>query len=129
MSEELLADRYGRTRRRPWVFPAIVVLLLATAVAWTLWVALDHADKPVTAQVYGYTVVNDHQIKVTIQVKREAGTKAVCTVNAQALDHSIVGERDVAVPVTTGATTRVQAVVETERRAVAAELKGCVLKP
>ena len=106
-----------------------MVVLIGIGVAWSVWAALAQMDKPITAQLFGYNVTSDHQIELTVEVHRTDGGKAVCSVNAQGLDHSVVGERDVEIPESVEKTVLVKTTVETERRAVTGVLKGCVLRP
>jgi len=64
---------------------------------------------------------------VTLDVHRAEPLAVECTVFAQALDHSVVGERTIVVPRGTTEDTRVKTVVTTERRAVNGVLRGCHL--
>lgn len=125
----MLDDRYGRSSRPRWMFPLVATALIAMAIVWSVWAALDNTDKPISAQLFGYEVRSDHEIAVTVEVDRVAGGAAVCEVNAQSIDHAIVGEHQIAVPDSDKKTTLIKATFKTERRAVAAELKGCVLAP
>jgi len=129
VTDDLLSDRYGRARRPKWLFPIVAVTLIGIGVAWSVWAALPNVDKPITSQLYGYDVTSDRRVALTVEVHRTDGGKAVCSVNAQAEDHTIVGERDVEVPDSDEKTVLVRTTVETERRAVAGVLKGCVLQP
>jgi len=129
VTDDLLGDRYGRDRRPKWLFPIVAVILIGIGVAWSVWAALAQVDKPISAQLYGYDVTSDHQIGMTVEVHRTDGGKAVCSVYAQGLDHSIVGERDVEIPESDEKTVLVKTTVETERRAVTGVLKGCALRP
>jgi hypothetical protein len=75
--------------------------------------------------LYGYDVVDDHRVRVELIVHRHESQPAVCTVYAQAEDHSRVGERQVQVPAGGPEERRVKAVITTERRAVNGVLHGC----
>jgi hypothetical protein len=101
----------------------IAILGIAGAIAWAAWVAFQ--PRPVHGVLWGYDVVDDHRVQVTLDVYRPEPLAVECTVYAQARDHSVVGERTVAVPPGAKETTRVTAVITTERRAVNGVLRGC----
>jgi hypothetical protein len=118
-----LDERYGRRTRRRWLWPAVTAVGVLLGVAWAAWVALD--TDPVSGEVHGYTVESDTRIVATIDVRRPDPVAARCTVYAQALDHSVVGERTVDVPPGTRQRTRVEVPITTERTAVTAVLRTC----
>lgn len=127
MTDDLLNDRYGRRARPAWQFPLVAAALIAVAVAWSIWAALDRVEQPISAQLYGYEVAGDQRVELTVEVARSNGGAAVCTVFAQAEDKAIVGEREIDVPDSDEPVVRVSTVVETERKAVAGVLESCVL--
>jgi hypothetical protein len=118
-----LDERYGRRTTRRWLWPVVSAVGVLVGVAWAAWVAIDTA--PVTAEVYGYTVESDTRVVATVDVRREEPVAVRCTVYAQSLDHSVVGERTVDVPAGTQERTRVQVPITTERKAVTAVLRTC----
>ena len=118
-----LDARYGRRTPRRWIWPIIAVIGIAAAVAWAAWVAFQ--PRPVNGVLWGYEVLGDHRVRVTLDIHRPEPRAVECTVFAQAQDHSIVGERTVAIPAGTKKNTRVTAVISTERRAVNGVLRGC----
>ena len=118
-----LAARYRKPSRRRWIWPVIAVLGIGTGVALAAWVAFQ--PRPVNAVLWGYEVLDDHHVQVTLDVHRPEPRAVECTVFAQAEDHSIVGERTISVPPGTAKNTRVKAVVTTERRAVNGVLRSC----
>ena len=60
--------------------------------AFAAWVGFQ--KDPVSAQLWGYDVVNDSQVAVNLDVVRPDPVAVECTVYAQAADHSIVGRED-----------------------------------
>jgi hypothetical protein len=79
----------------------------------------------VTAEVYGYDVVSDHRVDITMNVHRTDPVAVECTVYARAEDHAIVGEKTVTVPADDDEDVRVPVSLETERRAVTGILRMC----
>ncbi len=118
-----LSDRYGTRGRPRWLWVALLAVGVLIGVAFAAWVAFQ--PRPVTAQLYGYDVVDDHHVAITLNVHRPEPVAVRCTVYAQAHDHSIVGEKTVTVPAGTREDTRVSITLETERRAVTGVLRTC----
>ena len=101
----------------------IAVIGVAAAVAWAAWVAFQ--PRPVNGVLWGYEVLGDHRVQVTLDVYRPDPLAVECTVFAQAQDHSVVGERTITVPPAIKENTRVKTTITTERRAVNGVLRGC----
>ena len=120
-----LDARYGRRTTRRWLWPTVTAVGVVLGIAWAAWVALD--TEPVTAEVHGYAVESPARTVATIEVRRPEPVPVSCTVYAQALDHSVVGERTVEVPAGTRERTRVEVPISTEREAVTAVLRTCQL--
>lgn len=118
-----LDARYGRRTPRRWIWPAVAVLAIAAAIAWAAWVAFQ--PRPVNGVLWGYEVLSEHRVRVTLELYRPDPLEVQCTVAAQALDHSDVGERTITVPAGTKEKTRVTTTITTERRAVNGVLRGC----
>ena len=118
-----LDARYGRRTSRRWIWPAVAAVGITAGVAFAAWVAFQ--PRPVNAVLWGYEVLSDHRVRVTLDVHRPEPLAVECTVYAQAHDHSVVGERTVTVPPGTKENTRVDAVITTERRAVNGVLRDC----
>ncbi len=120
-----LGARYGNSSSRPrWFWPLVAAVGIVIGVAFAAWVGFQ--DKPITARVWGYEVVDDHQVTVKLDVVRPDPLAVQCTVYAQAADHSIVGEKTVNLPPSEQQQIRIAVDVETERRAVTGVLRTCV---
>jgi 4-amino-4-deoxy-L-arabinose transferase-like glycosyltransferase len=123
-----LAERYGAPSRarRPLVLAAVALLALL-ALAWLGWVILVQSRPQVTSQLLGYSVHGQHAARATFTVeRRDASVRASCLLRAFAADHSVVGERTVAVTGRTGeGGARLVRTVRTERQATTVDLAGC----
>ena len=117
-----LDARYGKRRPR-WVLTVCAVLGIAAGVTYAAWVAFQ--PRPVNGVLWGYEVLSDHRVQVTLDIYRPDPLAVECTVFAQAQDHSVVGERTITVPAGTKENTRVKTTITTERRAVNGVLRGC----
>ena len=118
-----LASRYGTRRHRRWLWAVVVTFGLGLGIAWAAWVAFQ--PRPVTAELYGYDVVDDRTVEIKLNVHRPDPVAVRCTVYAQGQDHSVVGEKTVDLPPGERRTTRVVISVETEQRAVTGVLRTC----
>ena len=123
MTDDLLADRYGRPA--PWRRRAVLVgsgLLGALALGWLVWTTFVHATPEVSSGLVGFEVVDDHSVSVSIDVELRGEAEATCVVRAFADDegHTTVGEASF-----TPVDGRNDVVVRTERRATSVESVGC----
>lgn len=118
-----LDSRYGTRRTPRWFWPVFSAVAITLGVVWAAWIAFG--DRPVSADVYGYDVVSETRTVITIDVRRPEPVAVSCTVQAQALDHSVVGERTVEIAPSDRQRTRLEIDVDTERRAVAGVLRTC----
>ena len=98
-----LSDRYGTGGRPRWLWPVIAAVGVLIGIAWAAWVGFQ--PKPVSAQLYGYEVVDDHRVDVTLDVHRPDPLVVRCTVYAQAEDHSTSARRPSPCPPTTARTS------------------------
>ncbi|KHL10962.1 uncharacterized protein DUF4307 [Mumia flava] len=126
---DLSTSRYGRRTapgRRFWIVLAVVGVGLGVLGSW--WLSSWQQDQvTAAAKVVAYDVLSDHQIEVTIDAFHVDGRAAECDVAAQAVDHTYVGERTIAVPAADDDRTSVREVIDTERRAVSADVTSCRL--
>ncbi|AWB93107.1 hypothetical protein C3E78_13310 [Aeromicrobium chenweiae] len=120
-----LSSRYGTSKRPRWFWPAVAAVGITLGVAFAAWVGFQ--KDPVTGRLWGYDVVDDHTVSITLDVIRPDPVAARCTVYAQAEDHSIVGEKTINLPATDKEKVRVTADIETERAAVNGVLRTCVV--
>jgi hypothetical protein len=120
-----LTSRYGTRRRPRWLWPVISAVGITLGIAFAAWVGFQ--DKPVSAQVFNYEVVDDHQVTMTLEIHRPEPRAVSCTVFAQAADHTVVGEKTVEVPPSDEETILLDVTVQTELRAVNGVLRTCEL--
>lgn len=111
-TEAILDDRYGRSRaaasRRVVLVVVVTAGLIAAAVlAWATWTSnADAVDSDAT----GYQLVDDHSVTVTFQVTAPVNRAIACALEAQDVEHGIVGWRVVEYP---ASTSHAQAFTET----------------
>lgn len=120
-----LNSRYGSRQRPRWLWPTVAAFGIALGIAFAAWVGFQ--KDPVSAQLWGYDVIDDKQVVVKIDVARPDPIEVRCTVYAQAADHTIVGEKTIDLPATDKEEVRVNTTIETERKAVNGVLRTCVV--
>ena len=123
---DVLTERYGGSgagRRRTVVAASGVVGVLA--LAWLGWAVWFQSTPDVQSSLRTWRVVDTHQVTAEVAVNtRSSDVTASCLLRATAEDHSVVGERNFAVP-GTGTTVTRRLGFRTEREATAVELVGC----
>lgn len=124
--EQSLADRYGTRSRTNRLTSILGVGALAVAFgAWLVWAALGHSSPGYGAKLQSYDVVSPHQVRVQLLAHRADHQPLVCTVTAEAADHSVVGETQVRVPLGAAGDLTVTAAVKTDREATTAVVSTC----
>jgi hypothetical protein len=121
--DQTLTDRYAGPPawRRPLTIAAVVVLA-AAGLAWLAWAAFVQSTPRVHSQLIGWQVVDAHSATARVDVSISGGTThPVCTVQALASDHSIVGQLRFT---PTDGTNRVT--VQTSRTATSVDVPGCL---
>jgi len=93
--ERKLADRYGRGgagggRRAAWILGGA---LAAAAVGYIAWVTVSGALGQVDYDTTGYEHVDDRTVAVSFQVTARPDTPIACVLEAQDVEHGVVGWR------------------------------------
>jgi len=97
-SEELLAQRYGRSSKgkvlERRIFIGLAASLLIGFLVWAIAVTAAGTNR-VTAEVKSFSVLNEQQTEVTIVVDRPRVDPVVCQVEVLDTQYTIVGYREV----------------------------------
>ncbi|MEV8536664.1 DUF4307 domain-containing protein [Streptomyces sp. NPDC051211] len=125
--EGLPEGRYGRSAdesadRKLKIVGSVLGAALLGVVGWIGW---DYvAGQSVSAEVIKYDVVSDSEVKVHLEIRKEAGVTGVCTLSSQDKEHGEVGRADFTFD---GPEQRVDEMVtlKTTNRATMIELVGC----
>ncbi|MEV7725684.1 DUF4307 domain-containing protein [Streptomyces sp. NPDC101733] len=129
--EGLPEGRYGRSaderadRKLKIVGSGLGVVLLAV-VGWIGW---DYVGgQAVSAEVIKFKIASASEVKVHLEVRKDASVVGVCTLSSQDEDHTEVGRADFTIP---AGEKRVDEVVtlKTTARATMVELIGCQAAP
>lgn len=133
-----LRDRYrsGWADRQVVLFGVAVgvgTLIAVTAAAlffvtllgyWLLVVVPQQSDPPVSSELVGFEIVDDHTVTAVVRVQwGDEPVPATCTVRAMAVDKTVVGQRSFVPEPDAGPDHEVE--IATERRATAVENVGC----
>ncbi|MEE4543562.1 DUF4307 domain-containing protein [Streptomyces sp. V4-01] len=83
----------ARADRKLKVAAGVLGALAAVGIGWYGWHTV--ADSGVSAQVVAFKVVSDQAVEIHLEVHKDAGAVAVCTVRSEDADHGEVGRKDV----------------------------------
>lgn len=119
-----LNSRYGSRQRPRWLWPTVASVGIVLGISFAAWVGFQ--KDPITARLWGYDVIDDRSVTVTLDLVRPDPLAVRCTVYAQAADHVIVGEKTVEMPAINTEEIRFSVDIETERKAVTGVLRTCV---
>lgn len=94
-TQQLLDERYGRRPSRRatrtwWIAVAVIAVAATVALGWST-VATSMASIDVDAT--GYEVVDERTVTVTYQVVAPADGTIACALEAQDVEHGVVGWR------------------------------------
>jgi hypothetical protein len=118
--------RYGRRReprRRAWLTRSVLVLVIALLGVIAVKLYVDYGKTDFTPTVLGYSNITSSSITVRFEVDKPSGAPAVCTVQAYAMDGTVIGAAQV--PVGSGRSVTVDYPLATTGRARAADVPTC----
>lgn len=97
-TQQMLDERYGRSRhgRRFWAWFTAVALVVAVAIAG--WFAVSSTAGATDTTNTGFQLVDAHTVSITFQVTAPANSAIACVLEAQDTDHGVVGWRIVEYP-------------------------------
>ncbi|MFE9258955.1 DUF4307 domain-containing protein [Streptomyces sp. NPDC006879] len=126
-SQQLPEGRYGRTTderddRKLKIVGGVLGVGLLAVIGWFGWHYVSGTE--VSAELIKYQVVSDHEVKVHLEVRKDASVTGVCTLSSQDTERNEVGQKDY---VFDQRASRVDEIVtlRTTNRATMVELVGC----
>ena len=127
-AEEEAADREPIARIRKghlqwWVLVAVFTLGLALYGTSRI---MGVAAEQVTAETFGFKVVDDRTATITFDVTKPPEATVLCTVHAQDLKKALVGSAEIVIPPASQRVTNHTATIKTTTKAVAAIVQSCV---
>ncbi|MFF4421520.1 DUF4307 domain-containing protein [Streptomyces sp. NPDC001549] len=129
--EGLPEGRYGRSAderadRKLKIIGSVLGAALLGVVGWIGW---DYvAGQSVSAEVIKFQVISDTEVKVHLEVRKDASVTGVCSLSSQNTEHAEVGRADFTFAQNR---SRVDEIVtlKTTGRATMIELVGCQSAP
>ena len=127
--DELLAERYGRTKKSKQRDRRLGIIVAAVALVgfliWGISTTAINANK-VTAEVHSFEVLGDQQTRVEFVVSRPTKQPVVCQVEILDASYAVVGYREVTV--LSNASDQQTTLVNTTSRGVTGVVKECWVK-
>ncbi|RKN46970.1 DUF4307 domain-containing protein [Streptomyces hoynatensis] len=126
---QLPEGRYGRSRsadaRTDRHLKIVGLVLGVVLLGFVAWAGISYVSgQKVSGELTAFDVVSEHEVEVTLAIRKPAGTDGVCTVRAQAESGAEVGRADFSFDEDSGSLQR-SVTLRTTERATAAELVGC----
>lgn len=123
-------SRYGRVRLpgrpRRWAVIALAVLAIATGAAASVIVYQRLGTPDVRGDLFGYRVIDDHTVSVTVSVTRSDPSRpVVCIVRVRSADGSETGRREVLIGPAEAATVQVTTIVKSSAPPMMGDIYGC----
>jgi hypothetical protein len=121
---DLIADRYGRTRRSRWPI-ALIAVVAAAGLVWVVWAVWAQSNPKVTSALLT-SQIGSHSATATLKIRlSDSDVHPTCVVRAYAEDHTPVGELSFEVDQPPKRSFTITKSFRTERRATAVESVGC----
>lgn len=98
-TQDMLDERYGRRRSpaRRWLIGGGIALAVAV-VALFGWFTVRGAMDDVDADTTSFEVADAHSVTLGFQISAPPGAAVACAIEAQDVDHGVVGWRIVELP-------------------------------
>lgn len=127
--EELLAERYGRTKKSKQRDRRLGIAVASTAlVAFLIWAVSTTAlnSQNVTGEATAFEVLSDQQTKVSFAIKRPKPASVLCQIEVLDAAYTVVGYREALV--LSNAPDQQTVVVNSSSRGVTGVVKDCWFK-
>ena len=125
-TQQLLDERYGRVRRRGTRWAVVIASAVAVlAVGAFAWMTVSTAMNTVDADATGFEVVDSRTVVIEFQVSAPAGSAIACALEAQDVQHGVVGWKVVEIPAGETASRALRETVPTVGEATTGFVNSC----
>lgn len=126
-TQDMLDVRYGRGRRSPGRRAAIAIGLVVAIVAVGLfaWMTVANSAASVSADTSAFQIVDEHSVMLDFQISGPAGSSVACAIEAQDVQHGVVGWRIVEYPASHLHTRALHEVIPTTALATTGLVNSC----
>ena len=125
-TQDMLDERYGRRRRgapRWGIVVAIALGVIATALFG--WMTIASTLDDVGADATGHQIIDDRTVVVNFQITAPIGRSVACALEAQDVEHGIVGWKIVEYPASDEHARAFQETIPTTARATTGLVNSC----
>jgi hypothetical protein len=131
MSNEYLANRYGKsptkTRKQRVLWISVGAALLVTFFVWSFAVNFA-APAKLSATIQSFSVMNQAQTQVTINVANPTKQDGSCAINVLDAGFGVVGYKTLKVAGSLGASPTIKTAINTTSLGVSATIDRCWFK-
>lgn len=131
MTNDYLANRYGnskaKARNQRILWTSVGAALLIVFAVWSITVNFAAPSK-ITAEIQSFSVIDDLQTRMEINIKNPTEHDGVCAVQVLNNSYSVVGYKEVAIAGELGQASTIEAVLNTTNLGVSATVDRCWFK-
>jgi len=129
-TQDMLDERYGRVRspRRRWAIGLAIAGAVAVVGLFGWFTVSDSLDA-VDADTTGFEVVDEHSVTLSFQITAPPGRSIACAIEAQDVEHGVVGWRVVEYPVSDLHARAFREVIPTTAAATTGFVQSCWVLP
>jgi len=125
--QEKLDRRYGRgraggSRRAWWIGGGIAIAAAIAIIAWFTWSATANQ---VDADTTGFETIDSHSVTVDFQVTSTQNKPIACALEAQDVEHGVVGWKIVEIPASADQTRLFVETIPTVAEATTGLVSSC----
>lgn len=127
---DALNERYGRTprdrRTKRIILSVVGAAFVVVLAAWVVWGALGSGTAGIEGRDVAHSIIDQHNIDVTVQVTAPAGTEVYCVIEALNDGFTVVGTTTVAVPASEHLVRTISQSIVTTELASTGTVKKCL---
>ena len=125
-TQDMLDERYGRRRRGAPRWGIVVAIAIGVIVTGLFgWMTIASTLDDVGADATGHQIIDDRTVVVNFQITAPIGRSVACALEAQDVEHGIVGWKIVEYPASDEHARAFQETIPTTARATTGLVNSC----
>lgn len=125
-TQQQLDERYGRTggRRGRWIIAIFVAAALVGTAAFG-WLTVSNSLSAVDVDTTGFEIADERTVIISFQVGAPIGSTVACALEAQDVEHGVVGWKIVELPASDSHTRAFRETLPTVAEATTGFVNSC----